>query len=605
MNAAARSFRPRKAAKAAPKPYAAVLQKAIQAHQSGDLDTAERLYGDVLRHAGGAARCAAFPGRALPPARPQRRGGDADRLGIEDHPAASRRAQQPGQRAQGMRPAGRRRALLSARAGMRPRPLPGAEQPGGGAGSAGAAGRGVRGVYPPAAAGADLRARPLPARPVPAHPRTARGAPGAVGRMLPAGVSATTNAMCVRSRAWVSRCTCWVGTTRRPRSIATGWCASRTIRYRATCWPPAVPPTAPPRAADDYVRDVFDGFADSFDEQLLNNLGYRAPEVLVAALTEVLPAAARRARRARCRLRHGAVRAADPRRTRGGWSAWICPAAWSTRRARVAATTRWRWPSSPPGCRPIRATFDLVISADTLVYFGELVPVLGAPMRRCDPAAGSASRWRRSRATAIAPNSASSGRYRHSRAYVERVLAASGFGRHHDPRRHACAARRASRCSAGWFARGAHRSTAAPDGGRPSENPQMAHAITVTSDIDSSLLFVRMSASEALGRLFSYDLHLLSESATVDLRKLLGTPMTVTLKTDDGLTRHFNGIVCRAAQTGFETISKVRYTAYRMTAGAQALAAFAARWTAASTPRWTCRRSSSRCLAKSATPTSS
>ena len=43
MNAATRPFRrSRKAAKAAPKAYAPVLQRAIQAHQAGDLDAAER-----------------------------------------------------------------------------------------------------------------------------------------------------------------------------------------------------------------------------------------------------------------------------------------------------------------------------------------------------------------------------------------------------------------------------------------------------------------------------------------------------------------------------------------------------------------------------------
>src|SRR3546814_15733006 len=45
---------------------------------------------------------------------------------------------------------------------------------------------------------------------------------------------------------------------------------------------------APSRADDAYVRDVFDGFADRFDEQLLHNLGYRAPQVLVEALGRVL-----------------------------------------------------------------------------------------------------------------------------------------------------------------------------------------------------------------------------------------------------------------------------------------------------------------------------
>lgn len=92
----------------------------------------------------------------------------------------------------------------------------------------------------------------------------------------------------------------------------------------------------------------------------------------------------------------------------------------------------------------------------------------------------------------------------------------------------------------------------------------MAHAITVSSTSQSELLFVRMAATEALGRLFSFELHVLSESATVDLRKLLGTPMTVKLQTEDGLKRHFNGIVSEAEQTGFETISKVRYTSYRL-----------------------------------------
>jgi type VI secretion system secreted protein VgrG len=105
---------------------------------------------------------------------------------------------------------------------------------------------------------------------------------------------------------------------------------------------------------------------------------------------------------------------------------------------------------------------------------------------------------------------------------------------------------------------------ATPDGERLSEKQQMTHAITVSSDIDSSLLFVRMAATEALGHLFSYEVHLLSENATVELRKLLGKPMTVTIKTDDGGTRHFNGIVSEAEQIGFETISKVRYTAYRV-----------------------------------------
>jgi len=183
---------------------------------------------------------------------------------------------------------------------------------------------------------------------------------------------------------------------------------------------------APPRAADDYVRDVFDGFAESFDEQLLNNLGYRAPQVLTEALTTLLPAAARHldvldagcgtglcaplvreyARRlVGVDLSPGMV---DKARARGGYDA-----------LEVAELTAWL--GDHPG------EFDVVISADTLVYFGELAPVLTATA-----AALRASGWLGFTLESIDGEDDraeldSSGRYRHSRAYVQRVLEASGF----------------------------------------------------------------------------------------------------------------------------------------------------------------------------------
>lgn len=183
---------------------------------------------------------------------------------------------------------------------------------------------------------------------------------------------------------------------------------------------------APARAADDYVRDVFDGFADSFDEQLLNNLGYRAPEVLIDALAEVLPAAARQldvldagcgtglcaplirehARRlVGVDLSGGMV---DKARARGGYDT-----------LEVAELTAWL--QAHPG------QFDLVLSADTLVYFGELAPVL-----RASHAALRSDGWVGFTLEAIEGDDdraelGSSGRYRHSRTYVERVLEAAGF----------------------------------------------------------------------------------------------------------------------------------------------------------------------------------
>src|SRR5207244_398145 len=47
---------------------------------------------------------------------------------------------------------------------------------------------------------------------------------------------------------------------------------------------------APARASDNYVRDTFDAFAASFD-QVLDQLGYRAPMLIGELLERVLPAA--------------------------------------------------------------------------------------------------------------------------------------------------------------------------------------------------------------------------------------------------------------------------------------------------------------------------
>lgn len=93
----------------------------------------------------------------------------------------------------------------------------------------------------------------------------------------------------------------------------------------------------------------------------------------------------------------------------------------------------------------------------------------------------------------------------------------------------------------------------------------MAHQITISSKHDSTLLFARMSADEQLGKLFSYHVQLFSDDVKMDLRGLLGKPMTVQLETESGYERHFNGIVSEASQTGFQTIDKVRYAVYSVT----------------------------------------
>lgn len=77
-------------------------------------------------------------------------------------------------------------------------------------------------------------------------------------------------------------------------------------------------------------------------------------------------------------------------------------------------------------------------------------------------------------------------------------------------------------------------------------------ATVKTALADDVLLFAGMSGTEALGRLSSFTVRLLSEDGAVDIAAVLGKPMTVSLATnEDGDERHFNGIVTRFASTGW------------------------------------------------------
>lgn len=185
---------------------------------------------------------------------------------------------------------------------------------------------------------------------------------------------------------------------------------------------------APARAADDYVRDVFDEFADSFDEQLLNNLSYRAPVVLGDALAAVLPppSASLEMLDAGCGtglcapwmrpyarqlvgvdLSGGMVEKA---RQRGGYDELAV--------AELTAFLQQR-----PGY------YDVVLSADTLVYFGDLSEVLQAAHDALRPGGWLGFSLEACVDGEDAAELSSSGRYRHGRAYVERCLNEAGFTR--------------------------------------------------------------------------------------------------------------------------------------------------------------------------------
>jgi type VI secretion system secreted protein VgrG len=67
---------------------------------------------------------------------------------------------------------------------------------------------------------------------------------------------------------------------------------------------------------------------------------------------------------------------------------------------------------------------------------------------------------------------------------------------------------------------------------------------------DDVLLFHRMTATEALGRLFQFELDLLSKDPNIKFEDLLGQNVTVRLELPDDKTRYFNGFVSRFSLTG-------------------------------------------------------
>ena len=182
----------------------------------------------------------------------------------------------------------------------------------------------------------------------------------------------------------------------------------------------------PERASDAYVEKVFDQFAASFDTQLAT-LKYRAPELVAEALAAALPAPSAQLDIADlgcgtglcgplvkpwartlvgCDLSGGMLERAAPR---GVYDELV--------KAELV-----RFLVERPGA------FDVLLSADTLIYFGELAPMLAAAHGALRPGGtlaftlealdeGSGADFRLTE----------SGRYAHAQPGLRARLAGAGF----------------------------------------------------------------------------------------------------------------------------------------------------------------------------------
>jgi predicted TPR repeat methyltransferase len=181
----------------------------------------------------------------------------------------------------------------------------------------------------------------------------------------------------------------------------------------------------PARASDDTVRTMFKAFAESFDE-VLARIQYRAPALVAQAAAEVMgPPEAR-------------LDILD-----AGCGTGLCGEHFKPFARRLVgvdlslemlkkAAVRKLYDDLILGeltafVGAVAAAWDVVISADTLVYFGDLAPVLAAARRGLRPG-GHLVFTLEHAADAEAPSGFRinpHGRYSHTEAYVRAVLGAA------------------------------------------------------------------------------------------------------------------------------------------------------------------------------------
>ncbi len=178
----------------------------------------------------------------------------------------------------------------------------------------------------------------------------------------------------------------------------------------------------PPRASDAYIEKTFDSFAATFDSKLAK-LSYRAPALVGAMLedADVRPSGSLDVLDAGCGTGLcGPLVAPYARRLVG---VDLSEGMLDQARAREVYDELVRCELTEY-LRDHPGAFDVIVSADTLVYFGPLEEVVGAAgnaLRAHGLLVFTVEELREDGESgfAISPN----GRYRHARAYVQRVLA--------------------------------------------------------------------------------------------------------------------------------------------------------------------------------------
>ncbi|QPK63329.1 tetratricopeptide repeat protein [Methylomonas sp. LL1] len=176
-----------------------------------------------------------------------------------------------------------------------------------------------------------------------------------------------------------------------------------------------------PRAADEYITQTFDGFADSFD-MVLKNLDYKAPFLVADVVKQIHQQTGK------------ALTILDAGCGTGLCGPLIKP--YAQKIIGVDLSAKMLDKAEKRGCYDelfqseltafISACFsgcDVIVSADTLVYFGDLEPVCRAAARALLPGGHLVFTVERSEDSATQDYKIQQhGRFSHSEAYIRNVI---------------------------------------------------------------------------------------------------------------------------------------------------------------------------------------
>lgn len=182
--------------------------------------------------------------------------------------------------------------------------------------------------------------------------------------------------------------------------------------------------SVPTRASDAFVTAVFDEMAETFDAKLVGNLSYRGPAI-VADLLAALPAP------------DGTLDVLD-----GGCGTGLCASVLAPYARRLTGVDLSPGMIAKAAARGLYqelaaaeltdylqrhpAAFDLIVVADTLIYFGDLSDILAAVARALRPGghcAFTVEAAREGETVVLGP----SGRFRHALDHVLEALDRAGF----------------------------------------------------------------------------------------------------------------------------------------------------------------------------------